>query len=301
MRHRGVVVSGYSTVDYIWSASSAVHSGQTTMLVGEADPQPQFGGCGPNVALELARLGRRVSLVSWLGGDQVGLDYHAHLLQSGVSMDHVMIDPSMPTPRTILVCDPMGRASCFYHPSGSNQLRLTDEAARHVGSADALVLTVGPPELTHQLLRSRATNALLFWNVKADPTSYPSALRRQLIQDANVISANEEEVLFLAEALERRPRRLRDVRTCVRELLRVTAATIIVTAGAAGAWSYNGGRIHTARPAQIARANPVGAGDAFTAAVVDGLLDGLRPVAAMHRAVEHASRFLMRRQVECTG
>ena len=290
-----IVVTGYAAIDHIWDMELPFHSGRTTTLLGNPDPPPRFGGGAPTVALELTRLGRRVHLITWLGGDEPGRSYLQYLARAGVATDGVVVGADQVTPRAILLTDREGGLSCLFFPTGSHDLKLTDGGVRRLEEAAAVVLTVGPPALTLEVLQERPQTGLLVWSVKADPYAYPLELRRRLIAESDVISTNEDELSFLAECIGASTEG-DDHRGLVTGLLRVAKGTIVVTSGARGAWLIDRGEVVRATPRRASHVDTVGAGDAFTAALVDRLLTRREPTSAIRGAVDYSSSFLQRRE-----
>jgi sugar/nucleoside kinase (ribokinase family) len=286
-----VVVAGYASLDSVWRSSGVGGPGRTVLLSGDVDPAPKLGGCAQLVAMELARLGRRTELVSWLGDDESGRRYLEHLRATGVGTAGVEVGPG-PSPRTLLIYDPDGGATCYYHPSGARDQRLTPEVRAWLGGACTVAVTVGPSTLTSGLLDAMGPDVRLAWSVKADPDAFPLGLRRRLLAGSALICFNGDELFFLAEAVSADVPR--SVDAALAALRAATRAVLVLTLGAGGArvvWP-DGDQVVHASPLQVA--DPTGAGDAFFAGFLAAVLAGERPVAAASRAMDSATAFLRR-------
>src|SRR5207237_8383933 len=98
--------------------------------------------------------------------------------------------------------DGNGSATCLHHPSGSGSLRLPAAGRDRLVQARWLVLTAGPAGMTQELLDARGQKTSVAWNVKGDPSHYPIPLRRRIIEQAQLLVFNRDELAFLAEALD---------------------------------------------------------------------------------------------------
>jgi sugar/nucleoside kinase (ribokinase family) len=288
-----VLVVGYASIDRVWRAASRPGPGRTAILEGPVDPAPAFGGCGPNVAIELARLGLRTALVTWLGDDSEGRAYLAYLASAGVDLTAVEVASKRASPRTILVYDPDGGATCLYHPSGSRGQRLSDSGRRAAGSARLLAVTVCPAQLTVELLDARRADALVAWNVKADDDAYPPALRQRLLREARLVCLNRDELAFISSS-----ELLTEPRAAVQalETLRVAPDAIVALTIGPGGSLVRAAGVTTHVPAEVVEvSDPTGAGDAYFAGFVAALVAGRSAIEAAQAATRHAAAYLRRK------
>src|SRR2546428_300802 len=200
MTELDAVVAGDAAITFAWQVSVPPAPGRTSKLLGAVEPEGRFGGCAPGGALALAELGHRVALVSWLGDDDYGRAYLTHLQSGGVDIAGVEIAAGQSSARALMLYDGNGSATCLHHPSGSGSLSLPAAGRDRLDHARWLVLTAGPAGMTQELLDARGRQTSVAWNVKGDPSHYPIALRRRVIQDAQLGCFNLDELAFLAEA-----------------------------------------------------------------------------------------------------
>jgi len=288
-----VIVAGYASIDLAFQASAPPVVGRTARLTGPVIVPRRFGGCGPNAARQLARLGCQIRLLTWLGDDADGAAYLRDLAEDGVDTRGVTIARGSSSPRCYLFYDPLGGATCYYHPSDSAQLCLTDATRAMLASARALALTVAPAHLTEGLLDARPPGSGLAWNVKGDPAAYPPPLRRRLVREADVICLNRDELPFVASALRSTPPENDD--EALATLRGEGNAVVVVTAGAAGCtvvWPTGNG---TVPGDPVAVHDSTGAGDTFFGAFVAGWLSGLDPVSSARSASREVASLLRQR------
>ena len=293
-----VVVAGYASIDYAFRASAPPAVGRTALLRGPNPPPPRFGGCAPIAARELARLGCRVGLITWLGDDAEGRAYLDILNAEGVDTTGVLVAPARSTPRCYLFYDPDGGATLCYHPSASAELRLDKAAHEMLRQARALALTVGPAALTEDLLDARSAGTRVAWNVKADSDAYPVALRQRLLRESALLCLNRHELAFVAAALADPPTPPEDEGAITSSLHAAAAAVILVTAGSAGCrLVWEGGDVVI--PAErVDVDDPTGAGDAFFGAFLATWLGGSEPTAAARTATDRVAAMLRARAAE---
>src|SRR5688572_22084978 len=120
-----VLVSGYASIDTVYRACAPPRVGSTSLLRGPVVSPPRCGGCGPGAATALARAGCRVGLLTWLGADAAGQACLRDWTAAGIDVAGVLVAAEQASPRCFLFYDPDGGATCYYHPSGSAELRLT--------------------------------------------------------------------------------------------------------------------------------------------------------------------------------
>src|SRR5947209_1616613 len=287
------VVAGDAAITFAWQVSVPPSPGRTSKLLGAVEPEGRFGGCAPGVALALAELGHRVALVSWLGDDGYGRAYLARLRDGGVDIGGVDIAAGESSARALMLYDGNGSATCLHHPSGSGGLHLPASGRDRLDHARWLVLTAGPAGMTQELLDARGQQTSVAWNVKGDPSHYPIPLRRRIIQDAQLLCFNRDELAFLAEALEVPEDAA--VTTQLNALRRLTGAVLVMTDGRAGCrviWP-EGDTVIPANPIDVE--DPTGVGDAFFAAFLSATIRGQVPPKAAEQATAYASTFLQRR------
>src|SRR3989441_5741382 len=293
MTELDAVVAGDAAITFAWQVSVPPAQGRTSKLLGAVEPEGRFGGCAPGVALALAELGHRVALVSWLGDDDYGRAYLTYLRSGGVDIAGVEIAAGQSSARALMLYDGTGSATCLHHPSGSGSLRLPASGRDRLVHARWLVLTAGPAGMTQELLDARRRQTSLAWNVKGDPSHYPIPLRRRIIQDAQLVCFNRDELAFLAEALDLPEDAAPEAQLSA--LRRATGAVLVMTDGRAGCrviWP-EGDAVIPVTPIDVE--DPTGVGDAFFAAFLSATIGGQAPPPAAERATAFASTFLQRR------
>jgi len=233
------------------------------------------GGFAGNVATGLARLRVRATILSRVGAEGHGEFVRDWLAGEGVDVRFLRTDPYWPTPPTFCeVWAPDRFPLTFYRrPTAPDwQLSLEDFDLDEVAAAPLLYATgtglaQSPSrETTLAVLKAHRGTTIfdLDWRPTLwdDPVEYPE-LAAEAATTADVVIGNEEEI----EAA-----RLKDV------------PTLVLKRGERGATVYQHGDETDVPAFPVEVVNGLGAGDAFAAAVGQGLLRGLSLVETVRRA-----------------
>ncbi|MGO1225706.1 MAG: carbohydrate kinase family protein [Brachybacterium sp.] len=253
------------------------------------------GGSPLNVAVALSRLGHPTDLLTRIGNDARGDAIRAHLEASGVRLT-AGSSVAAPTSTALAQLDVTGAATYEFDllwdpdPSG---LPAQIEAV-HTSSI-AAVLDPGASTVL-DVLRSRRESATISYDPNARPSlmGAPELVRERVeasIALSDVVKASDEDVAWLYGTDD-----VEDVVASWREL---GPALTVMTRGAEGAVGFaESGRVQVS-PVVIDAVDTVGAGDTFSAGILDALAaKGLlgaqkRPALAAMPSVEVAS--LLRR------
>lgn len=235
---------------------------------GSTDRHP--GGSPANVALGLARLGRRADLLTWLGEDSDGALVRHHLEASGVRVLSGLTEPNHTSAATAHL-DAAGVATYVFDLEWDLPSRYEEDAEPpvvvHTGSIAAL-LAPGGARVETELGRHRATSTLTY-----DPNLRPSIigpadanrpLVERIVAAVDVVKVSDEDLAWLypdetpAQVAER--------------WAQAGPALVVVTLGGEGALARTcaGVRLQVAAE-PVTVADTVGAGDSFMGGLIDGL------------------------------
>jgi fructokinase len=241
-----------------------------------------FGGAPTNVVVHAAALGAEAALISAVGHDARGDAALAHLAAAGVDSSAVARLPDHPTGVVHVRVNPAGLPS-YEIADGSawDYLRWTAFVERAAHRADAIcfgTLAQRAPVARATIRRAVAATREEAWrlfDVNLRQTYYNASLLTASLELANAVKLNEEELPVVARLCGLGSAMPVDLlrRLCQRFGLRLAALTRgpggSLVVGADGAWD--------ARAPRTEVIDTVGAGDAFTAALLVGILAG-RPV-----------------------
>jgi ribokinase len=250
-----IAVVGSVNLDFVATGAALPSPGETvTGAVLSRHP----GGKGANQALAARRLGARVTMYCRVGADALAGEATSLMTDGGVSLAGMTLDTQNPTGVALIAVAPNGENLIVVCP-GANAAFTPDFLAPL--EADAVI---GQLEVPVETVMKAAKGARKMFAVNLAPArDVPEAL----LTRADLIIVNETEAAFYGDKLK----------SC--------RGLVATTFGAHGAALYKGGvEIARAKPPKVDAIDTVGAGDAFVAALVVFLVEGLEPQAALTRA-----------------
>lgn len=254
---------------------------------------PRFGGAPANFACHAATLGAKSYIVSALGDDELGRSALAALQSHNVIIDHVASDPEHPTGTVDVRIDSQGKATYqFAADTAWDRLPWSDTLQALATQSDVVCFgTLGQrsPQSSDTIQRfvaSTPTNSLRLFDINLRPPFYNEQVIRTSLQLANALKLNDDELPLVATML--------GLSGSDSELLAQFAQMfdlrwIALTRGPEGAALLYDGQLYDSPGQQVTVVDTVGAGDAFTAALVTSLLRKATPSAALAHAINVAS------------
>lgn len=275
---RAIVVAGGALVDVRASSDARWVPGQS--LPGKVRLLP--GGAGRNVAVNLARLGHAVVLLSVVGSDPLGRWLLQCTSETGVDITHVRSRDG-PTGVFVTMTSPGGEAWSVADAGLSEALDAADLDAwsREIASAALLVHDANPPE---PIQRAVAAQAGTVPRVLLATSPQKASRLRPVLAGAAAVVCNRSEAL----ALTGLPDTL-GWQALGTALLTEGVERVVLTLGPAGIAVLTAEEALKAPAADVPIVDPAGAGDAVAAVVVHAYLAGLDPQATADLAVAAAA------------
>ncbi len=259
---------------------------------------PQLGGAPGNFACHARALGAEAGIVTRVGADQLGRDILARLEAMRLPIDLVQTDDAAPTGTVTVQLDAAGVPQFTIHENTAwDRLEATAAARRAAAQADAICFgslaqrTAPARAAIRELVRATPAAALRIFDVNLRQHFYARDLIEESLQLANVLKLNDAELPVLAELFSLGG----DVPAQVTVLAaRFDLRLVALTRGAQGSVMFADSRWSEHQPRPVAVADTVGAGDAFTAAMVLGFLRGWS-LDAINAAASDVARFVCSR------
>lgn len=238
-----------------------------------------FGGAPANVAIHAAALGAESSMISAVGADARGDAALARLDAAGVDRTAVAQLPGRPTGVVNVRVDEKGQPSFDIATDVAwDYLPWSDAVARVTRRADAICFgTLAQREAVsrstiHRAVRATGEGAWRLFDVNLRQDYFDEQIVTASLELANAVKLNEEELPVIARLCKVPPIGvLGQLRTlCDRFGLRLVA----LTRGMKGAVLVTPDDFCESAAPRTTVCDTVGAGDAFTAALLVGLLNG---------------------------
>ena len=236
------------------------------------------GGAACSVAVGLALLGRETRFLGRIGSDTFGYLLRKRLEDAGVGQSMV-VPASEQTTLGVNTLDAHGKAEYSFYANGTADWQWTESEVPQVLPAATRALYIGglalrflPGAMVLEGLMRRTRQqgkVLIFFdpNVRSGFGFMADAERNRVerqLELAHVIKASDDDIALLYPG--------RDYREIAAEWQRKTSGTVIVTLGAEGAYALTAGGLEITVPGvPVEVVDTVGAGDAFAAALLDGL------------------------------
>jgi len=221
----------------------------------------EYGGCAGNIAYNLSLLGDNGVPMATVGRDFAA--YREWLTGAGVPLEHVRVIESELTAQAFITTDLDDNQITAFHPGA-----MQHSHANRVSDARDITLGIVAPDgrdgmIEHAAQFAAAGIPFIFDPGQGLPMFGAEDLQRFLSQ-ARWVTVNDYEWQLLQQKCH----------WGVREITARVEA-LIVTLGAAGAVIHTRGQEILIPPAPVQQVvDPTGAGDAFRAGVIHGLLHG---------------------------
>lgn len=255
------------------------------------------GGVGRNISENLARLGVRSMLLTAVGADVIGKRVIGHTKANGVRCDHVRVVENQRTGTYVALLRPDGEL--LVAVSDFEIMNAVDDAylRRHERLFARASMVVIDATLTDEALATVFDLAARYnLRVCADPTT--PALADKLcpyLDKLYLATPNAAETMTLcglsSAAIDRET-----ALDAARQLVSIGVKIAVVTLGDQGVAYADGSGAGFIRAVKIPVVDSTGAGDAFSSAVIFGLLNDVQIDEAMRLGMTAASLTLQSRE-----
>lgn len=271
--------------------------GDLTLHAGNGDPAPapiavvgevlwdvfpesaRLGGAPLNFAVHANRLGHQPILISALGHDDLGSRAAKEIAALGLRLDMVRHSEKYATGTAVVSVDPRGHASYrIPRPAAYDDIVLASNQLQAIGALQPgwiyygtlFASTPSGMAILRQLLTA-LPNASRFYDVNLRVGFQSMDVVAQLISQAHVVKLNESEAHAVGAhfGLSGAPEAF-----CREGAARFGWNAAAVTLGERGCVVWRRGDFAADQGQRVNVADTVGAGDAFSAALLHGLIEG---------------------------
>jgi fructokinase len=242
----------------------------------------QLGGAPANFAYFANLLGERGIVASRVGDDELGREAFARVRQLGSTTEYLQCDPDHPTGTVHVQVDAAGQPQFeIAKPVAWDFLQWTTEWKQLAEEADAVCfgsLAQRSPvsrQTILQFVRATRPETLRVFDVNLRPPFYSAEVVAESLPLAQIIKLNHDELQVMTRLLGAT---FTSERAAAEMLLRKHGAKLVcITHGSCGSLLVGEQGVVEHPGFRVPVADTVGAGDAFTAALVHYYLCGASP------------------------
>ena len=243
------------------------------------------GGVGRNIAENLRRLGRRVSLITITGDDHYGQMIREQCRELGIGMEMSLTDARERTSTYLCVNESNGDLHTAVADMAIYE-KLTPDRLRpllgRISEAALVILDANLPEETITFLAHEVKAPMA-----ADSVSAAKVLRlRNALPRLELIKPNAAEAELLTGT---KIRTEKDLRRAAEMLMMCGVKKVFISLGERGVYADDGKTRGTLPCVPGIIRNTTGCGDAFLAAAADAWLEGLDVMECARRALRAAA------------
>ena len=239
----------------------------------------QLGGAPANFAYHAKALGAEGVVVSCIGDDDLGREISNQLGGLDLDCQYIAVDKSHRTGTVTVKLDDKGVPDFTIHENVAwDFIPLSDPLLELAARADAVCFgslcqrSDVSRDTVRRFLEKTKPDCLRIFDINIRQSYYSKDIVHTMLETSNVLKLNDDELPLVAQML--------DIKGAESEILaelvaRYELRLVVLTKGAEGSRLYGPDGDSESKgvpPEKIA--DTVGAGDAFTAAVAVGLLNG---------------------------
>ncbi|MBE0700550.1 MAG: carbohydrate kinase family protein [Acholeplasmataceae bacterium] len=271
MRDVDLVASGYISFDRIVKIDRPAHVGRTSIVINQDSADIHFGGCSVNICYLLSKLGKQTLPIVRIGDDAEKQGFYQYLEKSGVRSEGVRHVPGTATSHAYLIEDMDGEHITLFHPGAMSGKHATPPDDAWFEKTKFATIIVGAPEDNLLVLEKvKRHNVPLIFGMRIDDVAFPVPVLKQIIAQTSYLFMNQSETEAVCK--------LYGIKE-IQEMFALSSLKIIVTTlGSKGSVyhqvTHQGIKTDTIPAVPLdCVVDPAGAGDAYLAGFVYGLLE----------------------------
>jgi sugar/nucleoside kinase (ribokinase family) len=266
-----ILTFGDMCVDLIVTGDDVVPQfGQFEKLVG--DYELEMGGSCNIFACQAAKLGLRVGIIGRVGDDDFGRLVLRRLIESGVDVQHVIVDPALKTGLGIALCQGNDRAILTYLGSLNAVFpeQISDDllrSARHLHHGSYFLQTNLRPAIPDIFAKAHSFGLSTSLDTNWDPQEKWDGTLQQTLPITDIFLPNEQEARYIS--------RTTNLDEAFRFFKGMGVAITAIKQGEEGALVVSNDESHKCALPASTGGDSIGTGDSFDAGFLAGWLRDL--------------------------
>ncbi|MEM2341779.1 MAG: carbohydrate kinase family protein [Candidatus Bathyarchaeia archaeon] len=260
-----VVCFGALNVDKLYRVDRLAGADEESVIL---DFKESPGGSAANTAVGLARLGVKVGYIGKVAEDREGSLLLKSFIDEGVDLGGIVISKAGRSGIVMGFVDQQGHRALYLDPGVNNTLRYEEINPDYIRGAKILHLTSFAGEIPFEA-QIKLVNEIPEVKVTLDPGIIYARkglkALKPLIRRCYAIFPSENEIRLITNM---------DYREGAKVLLEEGVRIVAVKLGERGCYVTNGEESHLIEPFKVEVIDTTGAGDAFCAGFIYGLLRG---------------------------
>lgn len=253
---------------------------------------PQLGGAPANFAYHARALGANAQVISRVGNDFLGTEILDRFRLWGLSYENLQFDSQRSTGVVTVTLQNGVPDYCIHPDTAWDAIEVTASAREVMKSADALCFgtlaqrSSSSRSAIQRLVASASTESLRVFDVNLRQNYFSREVIEQSLRLSNVLKLNDSELPIIAKMFAFDGDSARQIQALA---LRFALKMVALTKGAQGSLLYCRGEWSemSGEPAKVV--DTIGAGDSFSAALIMGMLSGMK-LEALHRVAAEVAR-----------
>ncbi len=237
-----------------------------------------LGGAPCNFAFHAQSLGAEARIVSAVGDDKAGRELMEALNSTGLDTSCISVLTGYPTGSVDVTIHDNGFPEYIIHEHVAwDAIPLTNEMLELSARADAICfgsLAQRSPVscgTIRKLIRSARSECLVVYDVNLRQNYFNRDVIHQSLEMCNILKLNDEELPIIVQALGLECKEHNTIPALIEAY---NLKLLVMTRGRDGSELYTENSVSRESASNVDIVDTVGAGDAFTAAVVVGVLNG---------------------------
>lgn len=218
-----------------------------------------LGGSATNFALNLSRMGVKVGVIARIGDDEYGQFASSKLQKEGVNIER-LVKVSDTTGMAFIAVDKEGERSIYTVMGANARFKLEKNDIESIKNSHIVHLTGMYWEVVEEVSKHADYLSL---NPGTALVSYGMEKLGKILKRTNVLFLNRREVSLLTGD---------DYNTGARKLVEFGVSQVVVTCGRQGACLYTADEIIHSPTSTVNSLDTTGAGDAFAAGFIAGVV-----------------------------